>query len=236
VRFDDPAYVREQYATEAGLAARASVYGADGQRPQDLVVRELQRLGPRRILEVGCGRGELAERIERELGCDLAAVDQSARMVELARERGVDAVVGDVQALPFGDGAFDAAVAAWMLYHVLDLDGAIAELARVLRPGGILCATTNAADDFDELWRLVGRDPGGKLLTFRAENGAALLGAHFAAVRRQDVVVGVTFPDGDAIRRYVGSSELGKPCVDRVPHLDGPFVATKRVAVFTATR
>ena len=43
-------------------------------------------------------------------------------MVELARARGVDARVGDVQALPFEDESFDAALAAWMLYHVPDVE------------------------------------------------------------------------------------------------------------------
>ena len=62
-------------------------------------------------------------------------VDVSPRMVELARARGVDARVGDVQELPFDDGSFDCAVAAWMLFHVPDLDRGLAELARVLRPG-----------------------------------------------------------------------------------------------------
>ena len=53
----------------------------------------------------------------------VAFVDQSERMVELARARGVtDAQVGDVQQLPFADASFDTAVAAWMLYHVPDLD------------------------------------------------------------------------------------------------------------------
>ena len=93
-----------------------------------------------------------------ELGCEVVAIDQSTRMVELARKRGVDARVGDVQELEFGDAAFDAVVAAWMLYHVPDLHLGLAECARVLRPGGALVAVTNAATDFAELWALVGRD------------------------------------------------------------------------------
>ena len=74
------------------------------------------------MLEVGCGWGELAEWIARDTGAEVVAVDLSPRMVELARERGVDARVADVQQLPFADGEFDLVVAAWMLYHVPDLD------------------------------------------------------------------------------------------------------------------
>jgi ubiquinone/menaquinone biosynthesis C-methylase UbiE len=64
----------------------------------------------------------LAERIASELDCELVAIDQSERMVALTRERGLDARLGDVCDLPFADGEFDVALAAWMLYHVADLD------------------------------------------------------------------------------------------------------------------
>jgi SAM-dependent methyltransferase len=79
-------------------------------------------------------------------------------MVELARRRGVDARVGDAQDLPFDDGEFDCAVAAWMLYHVPDVDRAIAELARVLRPGGRLVAVTNSQGHLAEIYDLLGQE------------------------------------------------------------------------------
>jgi len=66
--------------------------------------------------------GELAARIGDEVGCVVVALDLSPRMVELARERGVDAHVADVQEIPLAEGEFDAIVAAWMLYHVPDLE------------------------------------------------------------------------------------------------------------------
>jgi ubiquinone/menaquinone biosynthesis C-methylase UbiE len=136
VRADDPAYVSEQYATEDGLAARSSIYGGGPFDARDRVVDEIARLERPRVLEVGCGWGELAVRLTREAGATVVALDQSPRMVELARERGVDAVVGDVQSLEHADGSFDAVVVAWMLYHVPDLARALGEIVRVLRPGG----------------------------------------------------------------------------------------------------
>ena len=236
MRSDDPAAVREQYATEAGLAARASIYGGDGTDARDVVVDILRSSGPKRLLEVGCGWGELALRMAAELGCSVVAIDQSPRMVELAVERGVDARVGDVQELRFHDGEFDAVVAAWMLYHVPDLDRALSECARVLRPGGVFVAVTNAAADFEALWELVGRDTSTRLLTFRAENGESTLARHFKDVIRHDVTSDVAFPDADAVRRYVGSSIAGREYVDNVPEFDGPFVARKLVTVFVATK
>ncbi|HEX5585168.1 class I SAM-dependent methyltransferase [Gaiella sp.] len=236
MRADDPAFVREQYATEAGLAARASIYGGDGTDARDIVLEELRRARPERLLEVGCGFGELAERISQELGCAVIAIDQSERMVALARERGIDAQVGDVQSLDFRDADFDAVVAAWMLYHVPDLDLALGECARVLRPGGTLVAVTNSADDLAELWGLVGRDLSVRLLTFRSETGEVALRRRFAEVVRHDVAWDVRFEDQGAVRRYVGSSAMGCGFVDAVPTIEEPFVARKLVSVFAATK
>jgi SAM-dependent methyltransferase len=235
---DDPELVAEQYATEDGLVARASLYlhGAGGVDARDVALDLMRARAPERVLEVGCGWGELAKRIETELSSKVVALDLSPRMVELARERGVEASVGDVQALPFADECFDVVVAAWMLYHVPDLDRGLAEIARVLRPGGALVAITNGAEDFAELWNLVGRDMSPRAFTFRAENGEAHLLRHFASVERQDFVTPVTFPDTETIRRYVGSSATGRERLDRVPELEQPFVATKVIAIFVAEK
>ena len=140
---------------------------------------------PQAVLEVGCGEGELAERMVRELDAEVVAIDQSERMVELARERGVDARVGDVQQLPFEDASFDVVAAAWMLYHAPDIDGAVAELARVVRPGGRLVATTNTADHLQEVFALAGLEAFD--MTFRTENGAEILGRHFTHTSRREM-------------------------------------------------
>lgn len=234
MRADDPALVAAEYATEHGLAARSSIYGHADRDARDVVLDELRALTPSRVLEVGCGWGALAARIEQEVDCTVVALDLSPRMVELARERGVDAHVADLQEIPFADGGFDAVVAAWMLYHVPDLGRGLSEIARVLRPGGVLVAVTNGSRDLHEVWDLVGRDLEPRGLTFRTENGEHHLRRHFESVRRIDVVGTVRFPDADAIRRYVGSSALGRSFVDRVPDSAAPLVATKIVGVFVA--
>ena len=238
MRADDPRYVAEQYATEEGLAARSTIYGPAPFDARDVVVEEIARLDRPRVLEVGCGWGELAARLELEAEASVVGVDLSPRMVELARQRGVDAIVGDVQELEYPDGSFDAVVAAWMLYHVPDLDRALGEIARVLRTGGVLVATTNASDDFVELWELVGRDLSDRDLTFRSEKGAEHLQRHFARVRRRDISGPVTFPDGAAIRSYVGSTARGRALLEAMDprDLDRELEATKRVSVFVAEK
>jgi SAM-dependent methyltransferase len=233
--FDDPAFVRDQYACEDNLEARRAIYSEiTGDDAREIAFAAVAEAVPTRVLEVGCGPGEASARIMRDLGADVVAIDQSERMVELARERGVDARVGDAQALPFEDGAFDCALAAWMLYHVSDLDRGLAELARVLRPGGRLVAVTNGADHLAELWHLVGveRIP----LTFGRENGEEALRRHFRSVGVHGADGTVTLADADAVRRYLASSERGKPYVDLVPELDTPLVARRSNVVFVAEK
>ena len=232
---DDPAFVQRQYETEDGLRARKAIYAETaGVDARDVAFDAVSEADPGAVLEVGCGEGELAARIQSELGVELVALDQSARMVALCRERGIDARVGDVQELPFEDGSFDVAVAAWMLFHVHDLDRGIGELARVLRAGGRLVAVTNYRDHLIELFDLVGAER--PELTFGGENGAEWLGRRFARVERRDAEGTVTLRDADRIRAYLRSSERLAPLAETVPELDVPLVARRRQAVFVATK
>jgi SAM-dependent methyltransferase len=186
---------------------------------------------PRRVLEVGCGRGESAAWIRANVTSDLVAVDQSERMVALARERGVEAIVGDVQELPFENGSFDCVLAAWMLYHVPDLDRGLAEIARVLRPGGRLVAVTNSVRHTQELRALVG---GEFLLGFNAENGEELLGRHFGRVERRSADGEVVFSPDEA-RAYVEAS-ISLWNGAGLAELTEPIRVTKAPVVFVATK
>ena len=236
-RLDDPALVASEYADDARLRRRAAAYtgvgtAVDARGPAVAAVVEAH---PARILEVGCGWGELSDWLARETGAEVVAIDLSPRMVELARARGVAAEVGDVQALRFEDGAFDVAVAAWMLYHVPDLDRALAELARVLRPGGRLVAVTNSRFHLHELRELVGSGP--STLTFARETGEELLARHFATVRREDVDGTLEFADRAEVDEYVRASISMSPFANNLPAtIAEPFVARRANSIFVAER
>jgi SAM-dependent methyltransferase len=232
VSLNDPALVRREYADESRFAVRAAAWeSASGPDPRQIAFEAVAEVEPQRVLEVGSGRGELAARIADEIAATVVAVDQSERMVELTRARGVDAIVGDVQALPFPDGQFDCALAAWMLYHVPDLNRAVAELRRVLRETGRLVAVTNSEWNLPELWGSFGEDAE-RVHTFSAETGEWALLRHFTIVERRDVRGTVTFPDWDAARRYVDASTTRKHLADRLPHFEGPLEASRHVVVF----
>ncbi len=231
-RIDDDDEVRRQYAHEERLHARSSIYGPGG-GALDAVVAAIADGQPGAVLEVGCGPGALAERLRAERGIRLTALDLSPRMVALARARGVDAREGDIRHLPFPAGSYDTVIAAWMLYHVDRLDDALAEVARVLRPGGRFVAVTNSELHLSEMWGLLGmeRYP----LSFSAENGRSLLARRFAEVEQRDLSGPVTFPDRERMHRYVASSIRGRHLADRIPELDGAFTATRRNAIFVAS-
>ena len=230
---NDPAVVAAEYATETGLLGRRAAYEyAEGPNAAALAVEAVLEASPRRVLEVGGGPGEAAERIAAT-GAHVEAVDISERMVELTRERGISARVGDVQELPFEDGSFDAALAAWMLYHVRDVEQALAELARVLRPGGRLVAVTNGVDHFRELRALLG----GEFPTrsFSDENARELLERHFVRVEERDVGGWINFPDRAAVKSYVDASRTLWQR-DLPADFDGPLRVRRAPVLYIAER
>jgi 2-polyprenyl-3-methyl-5-hydroxy-6-metoxy-1,4-benzoquinol methylase len=100
-------------------------------------------LSGKHVLEIGCGRGVGSEVILDRLGAErVTAFDLDDSMVELARRRlharPVSLSVGDVCAIDQPSGAIDTVVDFGIIHHVPDWQQSIAEIARVLRPGGLL--------------------------------------------------------------------------------------------------
>ena len=94
-------------------------------------------------LDVGCGEGRLARELQ-ELGHTVLGVDSSPRLAEAARaaDPPTQVLVRSVVDLPLDDGVADLAVACMSLLCFEDLDASVAEIARVLRPGGSFCFAT----------------------------------------------------------------------------------------------
>ena len=230
---DDAALVRREYETEERQEQR-SLYGwavYEGPDPREHALLALAAGRPRRLLDAGCGTGAFAARAAGVLGVEVVGVDQSERMVELTRERGVEALVADVRRLPFPDGLFDAVSALWLLYHVDELDRALAEIARVLAPGGRFVSVHNSERHLAELW---GRDTAS---TFTAENGADALRRHFWRVEAHEVRGAATFVTRDNLLGYLRAFEIlhGRDETGRAEAVRLPLRVTCQNVVFVAS-
>jgi demethylmenaquinone methyltransferase / 2-methoxy-6-polyprenyl-1,4-benzoquinol methylase len=98
-----------------------------------------------RVLDVATGTGLVAQALVRRYGCDVVALDQSEQMLGRAHERvaadpelqaRVRLVEGEAERLPFADGEFDHLTFTYLLRYVEDPAATLAELARVVKPGG----------------------------------------------------------------------------------------------------
>lgn len=211
----DESILARQYADDTNLAARQRLWQISRSEPEvDFNAWSVALLAAQpldRVLDAGCGNGRPLALL-RERGCDVVGLDRSHGMVcSLAP---APTCVGDVQALPFRDGSFDAATALMMLYHVPDRVAAAVELRRVVRPGGVVVATTADAENQPELRGLTEAAVGGgwrwtrpSESRFDLECGAEILGAAFGSVelvRAPERRVFVT--DADAMADYIAST------------------------------
>src|SRR5262245_13956449 len=129
-----------------------------------LMVRALGLPTGGRVLEVGCGRGVAIPVLARLLRpTRLAGLDIDSALLDEARAHAdaegiaVELVPGDVRCMPFPDGAFDLVVDFGTCYHIARAAEALAEIARVLAPGGLFVHETPLSQLFAHPFRSFGR-------------------------------------------------------------------------------
>ena len=120
--------------------------GADPEYEEQILPLAAEELaGAKRILDIGCGDGQVA-RLAAFGGAEfVVGVDPTWNQIRIAADRGggIHVARAGADGLPFVDESFDAAVACLVFEHIRSVDTAIAEVARVLRPGGRFCFFLN---------------------------------------------------------------------------------------------
>ena len=134
----------------AGLPRRYDLAGAVlsfGQDPRwrRAMVRKVEAESGDRVLDVATGTGMVAEALVRRYGCSVVGLDQSPEMLSGARAKldrdpglasHIELVRGEAESLPFGDAEFDHLTFTYLVRYVDDPGSTLAELARVVKPGG----------------------------------------------------------------------------------------------------
>lgn len=129
----------DQWEANAGWWQEGFTEGADEEYVEQILPMAASWLaGARRVLDVGCGEGQIARLASAGGTAAVIGVDPTWAQVHEARARGGGPayVRGGAGRLPFATGAFDHVVACLVFEHIRDVDDAVAEVARVLEPGG----------------------------------------------------------------------------------------------------
>jgi ubiquinone/menaquinone biosynthesis C-methylase UbiE len=231
---NDPELVAREYADESRLLARRRAWREflEGESSDEWTFAAVAERLPHAVLEAGCGWGELAERMTRELPADVIAFDPSQRMAEMARDRGVRVFRADAQAIPLRDSEAEAVVANAVLYHFPDLDLALSEIARVLTDDGRFVATVFDAGRFRELFALVGREP--TEIPVTVDNAEGLLRLHFEHIEARIGRHALVFPDADEVRTYLASTITMHDLADAVEDFEGELRTERSFGVFVA--
>ena len=192
--------MERQYRDSSNLSARVALqarFSTNTYGWQRWVFDRIELPSEALLLELGCGVGLLwRENLDRvPAGWSVTLTDASPGMLgeaerELGAERRFRFRVVHAQEIPFEDGVFDAVVANHMLYHVQDLPRALSEIARILKPGGSLYATTVGRHHMREMGKMLAfldpthppDEPIWYYLAFNLENGAEQLSRWFAEV------------------------------------------------------
>jgi SAM-dependent methyltransferase len=222
----DKQTVVEQYKDSGNLNARIALHDrcSVNEYPwQRWVFDHFTCSTEARILELGCGPGNLwrenADRIP--VGWDITLSDFSAGMLDDAR-RNLSAVthpftfrVIDAATIPFDAMTFDAVLANHMLYHVPDRSQTLAEIQRVLKPGGRFFTSTVGETHMRELWELVDVYRPGTITRrsvvtagFTLENGAAQLSEWFSDVEMYSYEDALVVTEPDLLLAYILSSSI----------------------------
>ncbi|MCZ8522658.1 MULTISPECIES: MerR family transcriptional regulator [Paenibacillus] len=228
----------EQYRSAARLQARISLYdtfSANRTGWHRWFFGQLPDVPGLKVLELGCGDGTLWLRNKERIpdSWRMTLTDLSPGMLEEARTRLEDVpgrfrfLAADAADIPFHEEEFDIVIANHMLYHVLDIAQAAAQMHRVLKPGGALYASTMSLRHLREVELLAQAfDPRIEVLDpvlgrFHLENGESALAEHFAEVGCRRYEDHLLVDDAEPLIAYITSTPMNAKELLVGPALEG---------------
>ncbi len=235
---NDPKTVRDQYADDSHLRIRQEThqqYTVPRIDFPEWVLSRVRWRGDEHVLDVGAGAGlYYAPLMRHGSGLTYRAVDLSPGILQ-AHPVQDTVTVADAQCLPFPDTSFDVVMANHMLYHVPDIEQALLETRRVLKPEGILIAATNSVQSmpqFHALFRrgmlllstpgnIYSQPPMPAQTNFALENGTRILSRYFYGVVRYDFPSTLVFPSIEPVMAYLESTRsIREPQLPETIHWD----------------
>jgi malonyl-CoA O-methyltransferase len=167
------------------------------------VLRLLPPLSGRRLLDLGCGTGRYLIEAAARRAALAVGLDPAPAMLARAAGLGAPLVAAALPALPFADSSFDAAVCGLVLGHLPELGPALAEVARVLRPGGVAVYSDLHPAGARHGWRRTFLAADAR--TYAVHHVVHAYEAHLAACAAAGLVVDeVAEPRVERVRRWKG--------------------------------
>ncbi len=174
-----------------------------------------------RVLDVGAGNGWLARRLAHRYSVTALDVDATDAGLGAIDDPRIGRVRGDLEALPVRDGTFDVVIAAAALHYAVNLSQALAEMARALRPGGVLVIADSPfysdALARHRAWR--------RTLGYYEEAGAAHLARRYQGLTRAEL-------DGPALFRFITLSPGYEPLRAALARLRGRETGPRLPVIF----
>lgn len=191
--------IKEQYKNDKNLNLRSNLHSYNINKVDwdKWCFNQIDFKKNSNILELGCGSGKFwrknEEKIDASLGITLS--DFSKSMLKIAKAKLKDSSYNfnfeeiNAENIPYDDDTFDIVLAQHMIYFVPDIEKALSEIKRVLKPGGIFYVTANSCESMKELNELVnnfdsnsGLNSNGYSTRFELENGEKILKKYFKNV------------------------------------------------------
>lgn len=212
--------IKEQYKNSINLSARLNLHKFNTNKLDWNVwfFDKMKIPSQCRILELGCGNGIFWQKNSDKISeyWDIVLSDFSEGMLRSAKENiqrdDIKYEIIDIQDIPYEDNSFDIIIARHMLYHAPDLDRALSEVRRVLKPGGRFYASTNGKGHMQELTDLIRSyikdmdyDPFKAIIKFQLENGSEILRRYFQAVEVEDFAGQIVVQQAEPVVSYIAS-------------------------------